>query len=179
MTDPDLAEIRALLDKQAITEILMRYSRLTDRKDFAGYASQIYWPDAVDDHVLYQGEVTGLMEFAAGFTQDMPTMHFLGNILIELQDDTHAFAETYHMAYHNMPAEPVRDDLMLMGRYLDKFEKRGREWRIKQRTVVVDHYTRGPATSVWNSGLFENIRMRGMPKPHDPLYQLHPEPQKA
>src|SRR5262245_50033921 len=118
MSDVVTSEIRALLDKQAITEILMRYSRATDRKDFQALREYVYWPDAADDHVLYVGDIPGLIEFNTKFTVDMPTTHFLGNILIEFQSGAHAFAETYYLAFHDMPGEGGRQDMMLIGRYL-------------------------------------------------------------
>jgi hypothetical protein len=175
MNDYDSAAIRAMLDKQAITEVLLRYCRGIDRKDPHVLRSQVYWPDAIDDHVLYEGDLTGFIDFSAKFTRGMPTMHFLGNILIDLIDETHAFAETYHLAFHDMPGETGRMDLTIGGRYLDQLEKRDSQWRLKQRTVAIDWFTRANGTADWNSGLFANLRTRGGPRPDDPLYKLHPK----
>jgi hypothetical protein len=174
--DPN--EIRALLDKQAITEVLSYYSRGIDRKDPQLLVDKVYWPDATDDHILYKGDIPGLLEFNAKFTVGMPTMHFLGNVLIDLLSATCAFSETYYIAFHDMPSDKpggkVRMDLTLGGRYLDRLEKRGKDWRIIERTVAVDWYTQQPGTADWDTGLLANLRTRGRAKPHDPLYRLHP-----
>ncbi|MET0984181.1 MAG: nuclear transport factor 2 family protein [Steroidobacteraceae bacterium] len=179
MDSIDPKAIQELLDKQAITEALMRYSRGIDRKDYDLLRQHVYWPEAKDDHVLYEGDVEGMLAFSEQFTREMPTHHFLGNVLIEMIDATHAFAETYHIAYHDTAETQGRVNLVLGGRYLDIFEQRGALWRIQQRTVVVDWFTRTPGTADWNSGLLANIRMRGRAKPADPLYTLHPRGSKA
>ena len=174
MNNIDTQAVQALLDKQAITEVLMRYSRSIDRKD-AELLSSIYWPEATDDHLLYEGDIPGLVKFCMEFTVGMPTHHFLGNVLIELADDSNAYSETYYQAYHNMDAEEGgKEDFTLLGRYLDHFQKRNGEWKMLQRTVTVDAYTRVPATAVWDSGIFAGVRTRGAPRPDDPLYRLNP-----
>ena len=97
MADLDLTAVQALLDKQSISELLMRYSRAMDRRDW-DLARAVYWPDAADDHMQYQGDVEGFIKHAVNFLIDMPTMHFLGNSLIDLGSATSAFSETYFMA---------------------------------------------------------------------------------
>ena len=173
MATLDTAAVQALLEKQAITEQLMRYSRAMDRRDWE-LARSVYWPDAADDHINYQGDVAGFLDHAANFLIDMPTMHFLGNVLIDLESDTDAFAETYFLAYHNLPGESGRQDLILWGRYLDNLEKRDGTWRISARTLALDAYSLTAGTSAWENGMFAGIRTRGGAKPDDPLYRLHP-----
>ena len=170
----DPRALAELLDRQAITEVLMRYARSIDRKDPELLAS-LYWPEATDDHLLYEGDIPGLVKFCMEFTVDMPTQHFLGNILIEFADGANAYTETYYQAYHNMPLENGgREDLTLLGRYLDHFQKRDGQWKMLRRTVVADAYTRVPATSEWQTGIFAGIHARGGAKPQDPLYRLNP-----
>jgi hypothetical protein len=48
-------ELQALLDRQAIHDVLMRYSRGLDRHERKVLES-VYWPDAVDDHITYRGD---------------------------------------------------------------------------------------------------------------------------
>lgn len=170
----DQADLRELLDRQAITRVLMRYSRSMDRKDWDGVSS-VYWPDATDDHILYTGDVAGLVDHCAKFTVDVGTVHFLGNNLIDFDGESSAFSETYYIAYHDLPDGEGRTDMILWGRYLDRMERRGKEWRIAARTLTIDAFTNAPGTAVWNSGMFEGLRTRGREKPRDPLYALHPE----
>jgi hypothetical protein len=172
----DAVAVRALLDKQAIAEVLMRYSRFMDRKDWDGLAS-VYWPDATDDHVLYTGDVAGLIRHCAQFTVGMPTVHFLGNMLIDLDGPDAAFAETYYIAYHDMPGKRAalgRTDLTLWGRYLDRLERRQGAWRIAARTLTSAAITQSRGSAQGEGDLCGQLRTRGASKPADPLYRLHP-----
>jgi hypothetical protein len=165
--------IQALVDKQAIAEMLMRYCRSMDRQD-RELAESVYWPDATDDHILYCGDVPGFLAHAFRFMVDVRTVHFVGNILIDFQSSFSAYSETYYIAYHDMPSENGRQDMTLWGRYLDRVEKRGNEWRIKARTLTLDAFTIASGTAVWDKGMFAGIRTRGGAKPNDPLYRLNP-----
>ena len=159
MADLDYAAVQALLDKQAISEVLMRYSRAMDRRDWA-LAKAVYWPDAVDDHINYRGDVDGFLDHAGKFLVDMPTMHFLGNVLVDLESATGAFAETYYLAYHDVPGEACRQDMILWGRYLDSFEKRDGQWRISARTLALDAFSIRPGTLRMEQG-----HVQGYPHP--------------
>ena len=46
--------LQALLDKQAIGEVIARYSRTLDWLDEEGHAS-CYWPDAAIDYGFFKG----------------------------------------------------------------------------------------------------------------------------
>lgn len=48
----------SLADKQEITEVLYRYARAVDRKDFDSVAL-CYFDDAIDNHGGYIGTVDG------------------------------------------------------------------------------------------------------------------------
>lgn len=179
MTGLDTKALQALIEKQAITEVLMRYSRAVDRQDIELFRS-VYWPDAMDDHLLYEGDIEGLIDFAFGFTEGMPTQHLLGNVLIDLADEINAYAETYYQAFHDMPADSgERENLVLQGRYIDHFQKRRNDqgdwqWRIAHRSVALDCYTRFPGSAEWATGMFADIKTRGGFKPNDPLYKINP-----
>jgi len=167
MTDP---AFRRLIDKDAICDCLMRYARGVDRHD-AETIRSAYWPDAEDDHILYVGDIEGFIAFSFDFTMDMPTQHLLGQMLIEFESDTIALAETYHIASHDMPTMAGRQTLVMKGRYLDRFEKRGDEWRIAHRTLTCDLFSVESATADW-AALFPDIRTRGAHMPDDPLYSI-------
>ena len=62
------------------------------------------------------------------------TNHCILNHTIELIDEHHATGEIYNVTYLFQDAEPVLDTWV--GRYLDKYEKRGDEWRIIERVCV-------------------------------------------
>lgn len=162
--------LQTLIDKQAMTECLMRYCRGVDRADKEAFLSA-YWPDATDDHVKYVGGIEGLVEFVFGAIQKMRTQHMMGNILIEMMSETQAKCESYYHAYHEAAGMFNDEEFVLGGRYLDLFEKRGEEWRIKHRTVIVDYYWHDTKTSNWDNGRYQKGRSRGEKFPEDRLYK--------
>jgi hypothetical protein len=166
-----MEKLRALLERDAISDVLKLYCRALDRRDRA-LMELVYWPDAIDDHATFRGTAEDFIDYAFGHTAGMVTSHMITNILIELRQERIAFSECYFSAYHNFPTPDGRTDRVVGGRYLDHFEKRAEEWRIIGRVVCIDWYTEHPATSVWDSGRYANLPARGAAKPDDPLYKV-------
>jgi hypothetical protein len=146
--DPELSRLVA---KDQIRDVLYQYCRGIDRCDEALVRS-VYHPGASDDHGTFSG--TGeafaawvvpmlLREFSA-------TMHTLGNILVELDGDA-AHVESYFHAYHRVPRPEGDRDLIVGGRYVDRFERRAGVWKIAARTVVLDWRRTEPASRAWSS----------------------------
>jgi SnoaL-like domain len=142
MTMPESA-LDELVAKQAITDVLHRYCRGIDRRDWELVRSS-YHPDAYDDHAIYRGERDGLIEFFKDFLTSncAATRHSLSNILINVDGDT-AGAESYVHAWHRMLPEPGAEDspaknLIMGARYVDRLERRDGEWRLANRLVVSD-----------------------------------------
>jgi hypothetical protein len=138
------------LDKQDCTELVHRLARAIDRCD-AALLGQLFHPDATDDHGGFKGTaqdfVPWVMEVLAGMRR---TQHVVGNILIELDGDT-AYGESYFIAHHALPNAEGADTFMIAaGRYLDRFERRGGEWRIAHRGAVYDWSSVAPSTDMWN-----------------------------
>jgi hypothetical protein len=167
----DMEKLRALLERDAISDVLKWYCRAIDRHDRT-LMERVYWPDAIDDHATFRGTAADFIDYAFALTTGMVTSHMITNLLIELRHEKAAFSECYFSAYHNFPAPDGRMDRIVGGRYLDHFEKRGDEWRIIRRVVCIDWYTEHRATSVWGSGRYANLPARGGAKPDDPLYRL-------
>jgi hypothetical protein len=166
--------LRALIDKQAVTEVLLGYCRAIDRRD-ADLMRRIYWPEAIDDHAVFKGDVEEFIAYAFPFMEGVVTAHSITNIWIDLTGPDEAFSECYFQGFHDLPAEGGgRLERIVGGRYLDRHEKRGAEWRIINRTLAIDWYHERPGNSVWDSGRYAHLENRGAPKPLDPLYRLHP-----
>jgi hypothetical protein len=145
-------ELRRLADKDQIRDVLYTYCRGIDRCDEALVRS-VYHPGATDDHGAFSGSGEAfaawvipmlLRDFSA-------TMHTLGNILIELEGDA-AHVESYFHAYHRVPRPAGDRDLVVGGRYVDRFERRSGVWKIASRTVVLDWSRSEPASHAWSSG---------------------------
>jgi len=147
----------SVLDREAIRDCLARYCRGIDRRD-GDLLTGVYWPEATDDHIQYKGSAKGFIEWVLPLLSGMEiTQHFLGQSLISLHGEL-AGVETYFQAYHRMPdgAQPV--DVVLGGRYLDRFAKRQGEWKILERRVVADWYQKASSLRAgWSSF--------GMPSP--------------
>jgi hypothetical protein len=143
-----------LADREGIRDCLIRYARGIDRRDRDTLAAA-YWPDATDDHILYNGSAAGFIEWILPLLHTMEqSMHLLGNVTIDLQLPL-ALTETYFLAYHLRRVDGSGDlsDQSLGGRYLDTMEKRGDEWRIAKRKVIIDWITEYPSSNPWNAAL--------------------------
>jgi len=140
-----LSPIDALIDKDAIRDVLMRYSRGVDRGDVE-LLKTCFHADSTDNHGHWKGNGHDFAEF---IVQSLPqrthhTTHSVANVLIELdpQDDNLAQAESYAIAYlRRTDAEGAEWLDLFSGRYVDRFERRDGHWRIADRVVVHDWST--------------------------------------
>ena len=126
------------LDRVALTDLVMRYCRGVDRRDFALVRS-LYWDDAVDRHgAMFEGGpdafVAWLPTVMAGFEL---TAHRITNSLFAVRGDA-AEGEHYAIAYHRTPP-PERRELIVGGRYLDRYARREGVWKFAERRLAFDH----------------------------------------
>lgn len=146
MKDYSVTKFHAeLADREAIRHCLLRYCRGIDRLD-RSLLDTVYWPGAIDDHVNFVGSGEDFIDFVLVALGAMhQTQHLLGNMLIELDSRGEADSETYFQAFHAIPREDGTVwDLLVGGRYVDRFEKRADEWRIARRTVIIDWFREYP-----------------------------------
>ena len=164
------AEMRALLDKEAIRDCLFRYCRGIDRADEELLRS-VYWQDAHDSHGAYVGSASGFITQAvARLRSGGRGVHQISNILIELRGDA-AAVESSFLALQTTTASPTLETF-LCGRYLDHFERRDAEWRIAERTVVYDwieERTRAEL-ALEDRELFAKRQPTGARSSSDPVY---------
>jgi hypothetical protein len=145
----DPSRLQALLDKQEIYEVLVRYCRGIDRVDEALVRS-CYHPDAFDDHGMFQGPATEFAAYAVrGLATMERTMHCIHNVAIDIVGDV-AVSEAYCVAYHRMASRKGGDADHLVGvRYVDRFERRDGRWLIAHRTVVYEWSRIDPVGRTW------------------------------
>ncbi len=124
-----------LSDIQSIRDVAQRYCRGVDRLDEALMKSA-YWPEATDDHGVYVGNAMPFVEMCmVSHLRWRTTSHCIFNHHIELDaDGTSAHGEIYNVTYLFQKDADVLDTWH--GRYLDRYEKRGDEWRIIERVCV-------------------------------------------
>jgi ketosteroid isomerase-like protein len=134
MTTPTL---QTLLDKEAIRELVLDYSRGIDRRDYALVRS-LYWDDAIDDHgAMFCGspdEYVAWLRRALGTFE--ATTHAVLNSHVRL-DGNAAEGEHYMIAYHRTPG-PGRREIVLGGRYLDQYQRRDGQWKFWRRALALD-----------------------------------------
>jgi len=129
-----LGVVRELEDRRAIYHCVARCARGLDRFDRELLLSA-YHPDATDDHGKFVGGPEEFADwvFAAHRKHYVSHHHALLNHLVDL-DGAVAHGETYFQ-FVAMNVEG-RAFSMTGGRYLDRFEKRGSDWRIAHRVCV-------------------------------------------
>jgi len=126
----DSKKLQELVDREAIRDCMYRYCRGIDRADETALRSS-YWPEAQELHGIYNGSSEGFISFALEVFKTNPrNIHIVSNILIEFLSQTSAAVESYFTALQCGPDRmgTVRQYL-IVGRYCDRFEKRGDEWR--------------------------------------------------
>jgi hypothetical protein len=126
-------QLQVLLDKQAIYELAANYMRALDRLDGALLSAQ-FFDDAYCEYGFYNGAAAGFAAFAITALQShAANHHMIGNVLIDVEGDE-AFGEVYFHAYHKLASGDGFDDVVIAGRYIDRYEKRAGIWKIAYRS---------------------------------------------
>jgi hypothetical protein len=165
-------ELHALLEKQAIMELVQAYSRAVDRHDFVLLRS-LYALDGIDDHGgLYCGPADGFVDWLRTAMAVVETSHAVHNHTIRINSATAAEGEAYVTAYNRIPKPEGGFDEFIQGlRYIDHYQKEDGQWRFARRTVIVDWAQLRPA--FWD---FEHPLLKGkrpaVPGPDDPSYRF-------
>jgi SnoaL-like domain len=170
-------DLDTVLARAEITDLLGKYCRGVDRVDEATLRS-IYHDDAVEDRGedLFIGPAQEWVGWTLGLLPAFAaTHHAIQNILIDVDGDV-AHGETYFTAYHRFggaaesEGEVTTDDvawpeggteLLLAGRYLDRFERRDGVWKIAYRKMVCDWCRTQEAADEWfseNPTVYRGIR---------------------
>lgn len=133
-------EVQRLLDKQAISDVIMRYCRGVDRFD-AEIVASVYHPDAVDDHGtrVFRGPNIGeeIVEWMRPVAKVLT--HHIGTQNIEFLDSDTAASESYSTGWHINVVDGEERPMQTVGRYIDRLERRnGRDWKIAHRVFVME-----------------------------------------
>lgn len=150
-----------------IRDVHIRYCRANDRRD-EDLMRSCFHPGAVIE--LHEPlDVEAFIAMGAMLANFSVTWHNTGNQLVEVSGDA-AWAEHYTISSHRIPASeagPERD-FIVHGRYVDRMEKRGGEWRIARRKMIVD-YTRTDPVLPGEPGMGGG---GGARDPSDPSYTM-------
>jgi hypothetical protein len=160
MSDTANERLLRLNDRIEIQELLYRYARGVDRKDWQAVRA-VYHPDAFDDHGNYTGDIDGFIaSLQKRHAHIEQSMHVIANCIIEFDTADSALVESYFITYQRiLPSagdgrasyllrEPLSDDEAVqgqaVGRYVDRVTRRTGEWRIEKRAVVYEVYSGVP-----------------------------------
>jgi hypothetical protein len=144
--------VRDMLDREAIRDCIARLARGEDRRS-AQIIQGCWWPEARFDYGVHRGDFeTYLGWVVPGSPAIRNTQHFIGQSVIALSE-SHARAETHVLSYHRIDLGAGDRDTCIGGRYLDRFEKRGAEWRIADRVMLYDWEQDWGDAADWSKGV--------------------------
>ena len=140
--------------RAAIADIIARYCHVLDRQRW-DKMGECFHNDATYRFGAIDGDWRHFLGIAQAVLSPLRISHHqTGNMLIRVDGDR-AASETYFTAYHRVPADALADaplpgtgsdyDVVIAGRYIDRFERRGDDWRIAHRTGVTDWRRDSPA----------------------------------
>lgn len=166
-SDELLRVMRELKDRQDILDVIHRESRGRDRQDVDLIAS-CWWEDGIDEHgPMIVGAADYPARANAGHARFFSaTMHHLTTHTCEIEGNT-AHAETYVIGTMLSPDKQAMK--IAPGRYFDRLEKRGGEWRILFRRCTVEMSMDGSAE--WVNGPMCKGFLRSVWSKEDKSYQ--------
>ncbi|MEO1201166.1 MAG: nuclear transport factor 2 family protein [Pseudomonadota bacterium] len=134
MPHPDRHE--ALIDRQAIVDVLIAYCDALDRMDldrlstlFTDDCRVAYGPN---EKLVSHGSAA-LRASLARMWRWARTSHHLSNIVVEFDDADHASASSYVLAWHERPDGSTAT---VYGQYRDRLLRAPSGWRISERTML-------------------------------------------
>lgn len=147
MSERDPA-VQELLDHRAISQLSIDYMRGLDRLD-ADLLRSVYHDDATDDRGFFTGSGHELCDFAIPLLKShKANHHMIGQMNIAIEGDV-AFGEVYFNAYHRIEQDGEDKDFIVIGRYVDRYERRDGTWKIAHRSELNDSCWTVPASDNW------------------------------
>lgn len=178
------ARLDALLDKQAIYELIMAYANAADRHDHAKMRA-LYHEDAIDDHGHFaKGPAMEFIDKLPEIQAGMDILHHnvtTVNLKLDPASEsgagaTRAEGEVYILAFHKVKDTGSEAgtgggyDVLIGGRYFDKYEKRDGVWKFSHRAIVADWAYPATPSAVKLDHPFLAGAYIGKPGPADPSY---------
>ena|SRR5690554_1117065 len=141
-------KLQELLDKEEIFALSSTYMRGLDRLE-PDLVRSVYHDDATDDRGFFQGGPDAFVDFAMQALADhQANHHMLGQARIDVEGDV-AFGEIYFQAFHRIIENGAEKDFVVIGRYVDRYEKRDGHWKIAHRSELNDACWSHPASDDW------------------------------
>jgi ketosteroid isomerase-like protein len=169
---PSEALLQEMLDEFQLRKLVNSYCRAVDRGDIAQLRG-LYHDDAEDDHGAFSTGTADdfISELAAARPYIRSMQHNVTTVNFAISGNT-AEGEIYIVATHTFGAGDRDVDVMLGGRYLDKYEKRDGTWKFIERKIVTDWAHVNDPSTVDLSHPITRDTPRGTPDANDPSYQF-------
>lgn len=170
-SDRDIA-LQQVMDRIAIEDCLHRYCHAVDRCD-PDLLRTVYWPDGTDDHGFWSGNAMDFVDFCMPILKSRgQTLHAISNIMVRISGE-HARVQCYYNAIERVIGKDgTPNDVTFLGRYLDRFEKRAGEWKIRDRKVIIDSWRIYDDSCDWERGVFGTRVVPGKRGKEDPSFEL-------
>jgi hypothetical protein len=159
-----------MLDDFALRKLVHTYCRAVDRGDFVTLR-ELYHRDAADSHDP-RGSVDEFLESLEASRPHIRSMQHNITTVNFVIDGNLAEGEVYTIATHTFGAGDRDVDVIIGGRYLDKYEKRDEVWKIIERTIVTDWAHVNDPSSVDLSHPITRGTLKGSPGADDPSHQF-------
>ena len=129
--------------KDHIRDLVLRYCRAVDRKDFNALKQQ-YHQDSIDDHggMFHDTGAEFIAWLPTALAAMKVTSHLVSNHLITIRGHE-AEGEVSCVAYHLTHDD---QEIVIGGRYLDKYIFDNDRWQFKHRKIVMDWNQIGPSS---------------------------------
>ncbi len=138
MTYSEDSSVKLLLDKNDIIDILYQYCQSCDRLDETALRS-CFHPDSQHDHGPYSGPTDQWIPAALGWLRGrVGVTHMVTNPLISIDGDR-ALSDCHFIAFNRLAkSDDLFEEVLVKGRYVDRFEKRDGAWKISHRIGIHD-----------------------------------------
>jgi hypothetical protein len=164
--------LQEMIDEQQLRRLVHAYCRAADRGDIATLG-MLYHHDAVDAHGGFS--VGTADEFLQQLTAARPLLRFMQHHVTTVNfviDGDAAEGEIYTIAVHTLAGRNRDVDVIVGGRYLDKYAKRDGVWKFAERTIVTDWaQVRDPSAMDLSHPITKDT-LKGALDASDPSYQF-------
>lgn len=163
-------QLRELLDKQAILELIAAYCNAADRHDFDKMRA-LYHEDAIDEHGRFaKGPAKEFLDRLPEIQAPMAILHHNVTTVNLRLDGDFAEGEVYLIAMHQVQTADQLYDVLIGGRYFDKYAKRDGVWKFSHRSIVADWAYPATPTKIDLEHPFLAGAHIGRPGADDPSY---------
>ena len=166
------AQMQQMLDEFQLGKLVHGYCRAVDRGEL-DEVRRLYHHDAQDSHGAFS--TGGTDDFLGALAAARPYIRSMQHNVTTVNfavDGDRAEGEVYTIATHTFSVGDRDVDVIVGGRYLDRYEKRDDTWKILERTIVTDWAHVNDPSTVDVSHPITRDTPRGTPDANDPSYQF-------